>query len=128
MKKKNNNVIPELKLYVKIDSVSGNIYWKELRDNYGNDWGEYIDYWENGNIKFTGFNKMHKQIGIWIKYKEDGSLDCYYYFSIINIGEVISEQDYKKELAMLRLGLIECPEFDILIKDYEKDFGYEHGY
>lgn len=110
--------IPKLKFKISFYKT-GEISWKELIDKNGREWGEYIDYWQNGNIKHIGFNKCGEQIGLWKYYNEDGSFDENFYSSMIEPGKEISENEHKKELAMLRLGLIECPEFDILIKDYE---------
>ena len=116
MKKRSR--VPKLTLKISC-RLTGEIAWKELHDEKGNDWGEYIDYFENGNIQYRGFNRNDKQIGLWIKYNEDGSVYSNFYFSMIKPGKEISENEYKKELAKLRLCLIECPEFDVLIKDYE---------
>ena len=44
-----------------------------------------------------------------------------YYYSIIHSDKTISEQDYKKELAMFRLGIIKCPQLSIYLKDYGYD-------
>jgi len=117
MRKKNK--IPKLSLHIEYNG-HGVISWKELIDYKNNDWGEYVDYWSNGNIQFRGFNRDDKQIGLWTHYNEDGSFKNNVYFSIINPGKEIYESEYKKQLVMIRFGLLEVPELDILIKDYEK--------
>ena len=36
--------------------------------------GQYIFYWDNGNIMFEGNFKKNKRIGIWINYDINGDL------------------------------------------------------
>ena len=88
------------------------------------DWslcGEYITYYENGILMSYGFCRESHSIGLWKYYNVDGKLREVVYYSLRKgeLGEIISDLEYKKQIALLRLGGIECPEFDILINDYE---------
>ena len=63
-------------------------------------------------------------VGKIVDYNKKGEIESIFFYSLENLGKNISELAHKKELAKLRLGLIECPQLSI----YLKDFGYEHGY
>lgn len=111
----------KLRLEVTIDKTQNLCSWKCLRDKKDNCWGEYIDFsLSTGNILYRGFNINDKQVGMWTRYHEDGKIEENYFFSFLTPGLDIDECEYKKELAMIRLGIIEVPALDILIKDYEK--------
>jgi hypothetical protein len=111
----------ELRLHVVINSNKNTIDWKCLMDEDNKCWGEYIEYWsDSGKVSFSGFNIDDKQVGIWIRYNKDGSVDDKYFFSFLNLGKDIDEFEYKKELAMIRLGIIKVPVLDIKISDYEQ--------
>lgn len=89
---------------------------------YGSDgklFGEYISYYDNGILMSYGFCSEDFSIGLWKYYNSDGKLRETRYYSLLNY-ESISDLEYKKQIALLRLGVIECPVFDILIKDYEQ--------
>jgi hypothetical protein len=77
--------------------------------------GEYIRYHKDGRIYFKGFLRNSYFIGKYYKKSE------YFFMSFINLGKHISEQEYKKELTMIRLGLIEVPELSYLLKDYDEN-------
>ena len=92
---------------------TGEIYYICLIDKKGDYHGEYVEYKKNGSIRTKGFFKNNFLIG---KYYNN---DIYYFRSFINSGKDISEPEHRKELAMVRLGLIEEPvEFSYLLKDY----------
>jgi hypothetical protein len=92
---------------------TGEIYYICLID--GCQQGEYIRYHKDGSIYLKGFFKDGFFIGK--RYYNEK----YYFYSFINPEKEISEQEHKKELAMVRLGLIDCPiEFSYLLKDYDK--------
>ena len=86
-----------------------------LKDEKGRWQGEYTSYHKDGSIYSKGFLKDDLLIG---KYYYQGE---YHFYSFINLRQKISEQEHKKELAMVRLGLIEYPvEFSYLLKDYDE--------
>ena len=92
---------------------------KYLSSYVGSDYdvshGEYINYHKDGSIYSKGFCKDGWLIGK-ACYKGE-----YHFYSFINLGyKQISEQEHKKELAMVRLGLIEVPELSYLLKDYDE--------
>jgi hypothetical protein len=94
---------------------TGEILYIELLDENGSSQGEIVYYNKNGFLALKGFRKDNWLIG---KYYEKGE---YYFNSFINLGKYISEQEHKKELAMIRLGLIEVPELSYLLKDYDEN-------
>ncbi len=101
---------------------SGNIFYEAIIDINGHIQGEYISYHDiDGVIENKTFCKDNKSIGIDNFYKKDGSINIISFRSMINLGERIDEHEYKKELAMIRLGIIDVPEFGLFIKDYEGD-------
>ena len=79
---------------------TGEIYFICLKDEKGIAQGEYTSYNKNGSIYLKGFCKDDWWIG---KYYYQGN---YRFCSFINLRQYISEQEHKKELAMVRLGLI----------------------
>ena len=93
---------------------TGKIYYICLIDKKGDYHGEYVEYKKNGSIRTKGFFKDGFFIG---KYYYN---EKYYFSSFINLGKYISEQEHKKELVMVRLGLIEVPELSYFIKDYDE--------
>jgi len=102
----------ELKKYIEYYK-SGKIQYVCLIDKFGEWQGEYIEYCMDGSVHRKGFFKNGWFIG---KYYIDGK---YCFKSFINYRKNITEPEYKKELAMVRLGLIEEPvEFSYLLKDY----------
>ena len=104
----------ELKKDIKYYST-GEIYYTYLKDEKGKVQGECIYYHKDGSIYLKGFCKDDYYIG---KYYYAGK---YYFRSFINIVyKQISEQEHKKELAMVRLGLINVPELSYLLKDYDE--------
>ena len=111
----------ELRLHVEINNNTNAVDWKCLVDEDNKCWGEYIDYWrDSGKVYFIGFSIADKQVGIWTRYNKDGSFDDKFFFSFLNPGKDIDEFEYKKELAMIRLGIIKVPALDIKISDYEQ--------
>ena len=103
----------KLKKYIKYYDT-GEISYICLKDENGKAQGEYIDYHKDGSIYKQGFCKDYLFIG---KYYYAGK---YYFKSFINLRQDISEQEHKKELAMVRLGLINVPELSFFIKDYNE--------
>jgi hypothetical protein len=96
--------------------VSGEISSIKLLDKKMNWQGEYLSYNEDGSIYLKGFLKNNFCIGKFY------NQDQYSFFSFIKPGNKISEQEHKKELAMIRLGLIEEPiEFSYFLKDYDEN-------
>ena len=93
---------------------TGEIFSICLKDENGKAQGEYIDYHKDGSICLKGFWKDGCFIGK-VYYKGE-----YNFYSFINLVEKISEQEHKKELAMVRLGLINVPELSFFIKDYNE--------
>ena len=102
-----------LKKYIKYYDT-GEISYTYLKDEKGILQGEYIDYHKDGSIYLKVFCKDGWWIGK-VYYKGE-----YHFYSFINLGEKISEQEHKKELAMVRLGLINVPELSFFIKDYNE--------
>ena len=96
--------------------ITGEISYICLKDEKGILQGEYNSYNKNGSIYSKGFCKDGYFIG---KVYYQGE---HHFYSFINIVyKQISEQEHKKELAMVRLGLIEYPvEFSYLLKDYNE--------
>jgi hypothetical protein len=104
----------ELKKNIQYYST-GEIYYICLKDEKGKAQGECIFYHKDGSIYLKGFCKDDWWIG---KYYYAGK---YYFRSFINLRQNISEQEHKKELAMVRLGLVELPkELSFFIKDYNE--------
>jgi hypothetical protein len=102
----------EIKYYNK---NKGEIYSICLRDENGRWQGKYISYNKDGSIFSKGFLKDDFWIG---KYYYN---EKYYFTSFINLGKDISEQEHRKELAMVRLGLLNpLPELSYFLKDYDK--------
>ena len=94
---------------------TGEIHFICLIDENGRWQGECISYHKDGSIYRQGFCKDNLLIG---KYYYKGE---YHFYSFINLRQKISEQEHKKELAMVRLGLIDYPvEFSYLLKDYNE--------
>ena len=94
---------------------TGEIHFICLKDENGKVQGECIYYHKDGSIYWKGFLKDNLLIG---KYYYQGN---YYFRSFINLRQDISEQEHKKELAMVRLGLIDYPvELSFFIKDYNE--------
>ena len=94
---------------------TGEIFSICLIDENGKAQGEYTSYNKNGSIYRQGFCKDDFLIG---KYYSAGK---YYFKSFINLHQDISEQEHKKELAMVRLGLIDYPiQLSYLLKDYNE--------
>jgi len=83
--------------------------------------GEYVTYFTSGNLECYGFCRESYTIGAWKYYNSNGNFREFRFYSLLNneLGKLISDLEYKKQIALLRLGEINCPELDILIKDYE---------
>ena len=104
----------ELKKNIQYYST-GEISFICLKDEKGKAQGECIYYLKDGSIYLKGFCKDDWWIG---KYYHQGN---YYFRSFINLRQDISEQEHKKELAMVRLGLVELPkELSFFIKYYNE--------
>ncbi len=93
----------------------------KIVDDKDNSQGEGKYFYESGKFWYRAFCKDGYFIGKIDDYDEDGNYFYTSYYSHVIIANTISEQEYKKELAMIRLGLINVPELDIKLKDY----GYE---
>jgi len=91
-----------------------------LVDSYRVKQGEYFIYWE-GVFKSSGFYAHGNNIGKQVYTHLQSGLVKLDFYSIVKPGEEISEEDYRKELALYRLGEIDCPQLSLLLKDY----GYE---
>ena len=95
--------------------ITGEIHFICLKEEKGRWQGECIYYDKDGSIYSKGFWKDDWWIGK-VYYKGE-----YHFHSFINLHQDISEQEHKKELAMVRLGLIEYPvELSYLLKDYDE--------
>jgi hypothetical protein len=95
---------------------AGEIHSIKLLDERGFAQGEYVEYSVNGNIYRKGFSKDSWFIGKYYVGKK------YQFNSLMEEKFSISESEHKKELAMIRLGLIEEPiEFSYLLKDYDEN-------
>jgi len=95
---------------------TGEISYVILRNEEGCQQGEYIEFNKGGSILLRSFIKDGLSIG---KYYYN---EKYYFSSFINPGKKITESEHKKELAMVRLGLIEEPiQFSFLLKDYDEN-------
>ena len=95
---------------------TGKIFSICLIDEKGRSQGEIVYYNEDGSIYTKEFSKDGRWIG---KCYVGGK---YYFRYFINPVKDISEQEHRKELAMVRLGLIEEPiEFSYLLKDYDEN-------
>jgi antitoxin component YwqK of YwqJK toxin-antitoxin module len=93
---------------------SGEILSLGLKDENNKAQGEFISYNKDGSIHSKGFSKNSFLIGrFYVQGKSNIS-------SFVNLGKKISEQEHKKELAMVRLGLIEVPELSYFVKDYDE--------
>jgi hypothetical protein len=92
---------------------AGEIQYISLIDELGKWYGEYVEYRIDGSIFRKGFFKDGFFIG---KYYYN---EKYYFRSFINLEKFILEQEHKKELVMVRLGLIEVPELSYFLKDYD---------
>ena len=103
----------ELKKYIKYYNT-GEILSLGLKDELGKWQGEYIRYNKDGSINRKGFFKDSWWIG---RFYVQGKSNIR---SFVNLGKKISEQEHKKELAMVRLGLIEVPELSYFVKDYDE--------
>jgi|688.fasta_scaffold1645494_1 hypothetical protein len=82
--------------------------------------GESIVF-KNGKLCYRAFCKDGDFIGKVYDYNGYGEIFHVSFYSFIKKGDSISEQEHKKELFLLRLGEIKCPQLSI----YLKDFGYE---
>lgn len=89
-------------------------------DNY---YGEQINFYENGNIKYRGFKIENHYVGKLNVYDVSGRFNFYLFsFKIYDLFKdekkritttlSISEANYKKELARIRLGLKEIPQLN----------------
>lgn len=47
-----------------------------LEKNYSNNvlCGEYVYYWDNGQIRFHGLFSNNRRVGLWINYDKHGSI------------------------------------------------------
>ena len=111
-----------LKLSVKYDSHTvGGVSYKHVSDEKNKTYGEYIDYYTNGQIAIHCFCVDNFDVGIFKIYNFDGKIQDIRFFSLKNPGHEINEAEYKKELAQYRLGIIKCPALEIFIKDYDEN-------
>jgi hypothetical protein len=91
-----------------------------LVDSYRVKQGEFFVYWD-GVFKSSGFYAHGNKIGKHIYTNLNNGSCKISFFSIVSYGKEITEEEHRKELAKLRLGLIECPQLSLYLKDY----GYE---
>ena len=80
--------------------------------------GERIVYYEDGTIHQHGFCKDSSWFGKHYMYYSVSGLILEEYYSIRNPGELITEEEYRGELFLFRMGEIERPEFFYLLKYY----------
>lgn len=80
--------------------------------------GKYFH--ESGKFWYRAFCKDGYFIGKVDGYDENGNHYATNYYSQVKLSKSISEMEYKKELAMIRLGIIKVPALDIKISDYDK--------
>jgi hypothetical protein len=82
-----------------------------------------IDY--NKNWVTHGFFRSGFRIGkIIITDRISGNIISQVYYPLRSgFFTIISEEEYRKELALLRFGKIECPQLNYLLKDYEFEDG-----
>jgi hypothetical protein len=73
---------------------------------------------------YKAFCKDGYFVGKVVDYNTLGKVEAISFYSFEKLGKNISEEEHRKELFKLRMGIIECPQLSI----YLKDFGYEHGY
>ena len=106
----------DMKLVCNEDGI--NEYY--LVDSYRVKQGEFFVYWD-GIFKSSGFYAHGNKIGKHVYTHLQNGLVKLDFYSIISHGKEISEEDYRKELALYRLGDIECPQLSLFLKDY----GYE---
>lgn len=83
--------------------------------------GERIEYYKDGIIFHRGFCKDSCWFGKHYMYLKGSGIVLEEFYSIRNPGELITEDEYKKELYLFRIGEIERPEFFYLLKDYRHD-------
>jgi antitoxin component YwqK of YwqJK toxin-antitoxin module len=93
----------------------------KIVDDNGKSQGEGKYFYEYGKFWYRAFCKDGYFIGKVDDYNGYGEIFHVSFYSFIKKGDSISEQEYKKELFLLRLGEIKCPQLSI----YLKDFGYE---
>jgi hypothetical protein len=92
------------------------------------------DVWYNKNkdnslyLSRHGFYNDNQPVGQWLWFNSDGSVKKEQYWSFINLGKSISEQEHKKELFLIRKGEIQCPGIFIYLKDYETIIESEEKY
>lgn len=93
-----------------------------LVDSYRVKQGEFFIYWE-GIFKTRGFYAHGNNIGkhVYTNLQKGNGFVVINFYSILSYGMEISEEEHRKELVKLRLGLIECPQLSLFLKDY----GYE---
>jgi len=78
----------------------------------------------DGFFWFKAFCVNSYFVGKVVDYNKKGEIEDLNFYSFITPGVRINELKNKKEMAKLRLGLIECPQLSI----YLKDFGYDYRY
>jgi hypothetical protein len=97
--------------------------------------GEHISFYPNGKVHYRGFKVNNCWVGnLNIHGVSDGDFNhCYYSFIELGIPELsviksikniyrspksINEQEYKRELVRIRLGLIKIPQLSWKLKDF----------
>jgi len=86
--------------------------------------GEHITFTPGGFVHYRGFQVNDFWIGnLNIYGLSDGDFNsCYYSFTsllhYVNSPKSINEQEYKRELARIRLGLIEIPQLSWKLQDF----------
>ena len=76
----------------------------KLVKNYRNDLlhGEYLYYWDNGNIRFRGQYKKSQRIGVWRSFNKMGEIileESFKSRKILPISVKISYSQLEKKLA-----------------------------
>ena len=96
-----------------------NVVWKYFEDENEMWWGEHTES-RNGKILVHGFYANSHPIGMFTNYddKEYFKKQVRFY-SFENPGYFIDENEYKRQLAKIRFGILKVPALDLKICDYE---------
>ena len=76
----------------------------KLVKNYLNDllYGEYVYYWDNGNVRFRGKYENSQRIGIWRSFSKTGEVileEIFKSSKILSISVKVSYSQLEKKLA-----------------------------
>ena len=76
----------------------------KLVKNYLNDLlhGEYVYYWDNGNVRFRGKFEQSQRVGIWRSFNKSGEIiieEIFKSAKILSIPRTVSYSQLEKQLA-----------------------------